>query len=306
LTTIFHKLFKTQKSKRNDSEEDTVPLKLELKGNSAPIEDNPTHQVLSGFETGYRQSVGKQREHNEDSIFTLTTNLSSDHNLIPIGLYIVADGMGGHKKGEIASDIAVRSIAAHIINKVIISTLSTENSPPKESIQEIMRSGLENAHHQVRKAAPGSGTTVTAVLILNKKITVAHIGDSRAYIISPEGEIDLLTRDHSLVKRMIELGHLTEEEAAIHPQRNVLYRALGQGDAFSPDINTTSLPPSGYILICSDGLWGVVNEQEISHTITTNPFPQTACNLLVNAANAAGGPDNISAILIQHSDQMIL
>jgi serine/threonine protein phosphatase PrpC len=118
-------------------------------------------------------------------------------------------------------------------------------------------------------------------------------------MINPAGEITVLTRDHSLVKRMMELGHLTEEEASVHPQRNVLYRALGQGEPFTPDVSTIPLPLASHILICSDGLWGLVPQTEIVRFVTTSPSPDIACQLLVNAANKAGGPDNISAILIR-------
>jgi len=130
-------------------------------------------------------------------------------------------------------------------------------------------------------------------------MTIAHVGDSRAYAISTDGTSQILTRDHSLVMRMIELGQLTAEEAQVHPQRNVLYRALGQGEPFASDISTSPLPDSGHILLCSDGLWGVVGEVEIIRIIAAAPSPQVASQLLVDAANTNGGPDNISAILIR-------
>jgi len=108
--------------------------------------------------------------------------------------------------------------------------------------------------------------------------------------------------DHSLVRRLIELGQLTEEEAAVHPQRNVLYRALGQTEPFEPEINTMVLPHPGYLLICSDGLWGVVPEAEIFRIVMNAENPSLACHRLVEAANAAGGPDNISVVLLQYLD----
>ena len=108
-----------------------------------------------------------------------------------------------------------------------------------------------------------------------------------------------LTRDHSLVRRLEELGQLTPEEAAIHPQRNVLYRALGQGEPFEPEIITAPLPQPGYLLVCSDGLWGVVPEERMGEIIKSAPLLSTACQGLIDAANAAGGPDNISAILVR-------
>jgi serine/threonine protein phosphatase PrpC len=257
---------------------------------------------LPQLEVGCSQSVGKQRDHNEDALFTLTTNLASNGNYVPLGLYIVADGMGGHRHGEVASGLAVRSIVNFLLRKVFVSLLSNKPAPPDESIQEIMQSGMQEAHRAIMKDAPGSGTTLTAMLVLDRQMTIAHVGDSRAYAISPDGTSQILTRDHSLVMRMIELGQLTAEEAHVHPQRNVLYRALGQGEPFASDISTSPLPDSGYILLCSDGLWGVVGEEEIVRIINAAPSPQIASQLLVDAANTNGGPDNISAILIRLPD----
>jgi serine/threonine protein phosphatase PrpC len=152
------------------------------------------------------------------------------------------------------------------------------------------------------KRVAGGGTTLTAALILGDQITIAHVGDSRAYILSAEGELHTLTRDHSLVNRLYELGQITAEEAAVHPQRNVLYRALGQGEAFDADVSTAPLPYSGFLLLCSDGLWGVIPEKEIIHLILAAPTPQQACQSLVEAANQAGGQDNITALLVRVPD----
>jgi serine/threonine protein phosphatase PrpC len=151
----------------------------------------------------------------------------------------------------------------------------------------------------VTMAAPGSGTTLTAALVLGQQMTIGHVGDSRAYALRTDGRIEVLTRDHSLVKRLEELGQISLEEAAAHPQRNVLYRALGQGDVLEPDIFTTPFPQPGYLLICSDGLWSVLPDQNLSKLVTSAPSLQVACQSLVAAANDAGGPDNISAILVQ-------
>jgi protein phosphatase len=130
-------------------------------------------------------------------------------------------------------------------------------------------------------------------------MTIAHVGDSRAYLIGPDSQFEALTRDHSLVNRLVELGQITTDEAAVHPQRNVLYRALGQGEPFDADINSIQMPGSGYLLLCSDGLWSVVNESELQRLVKESNSPEEACQRMVEAANAAGGPDNISAILIR-------
>lgn len=245
------------------------------------------------------QSVGIQREHNEDALFVLTTTVTSDHTNLPFGLYIVADGMGGHQHGEIASGIAIRSMASYIVTKLLTPLLYVNPIVPDDSLQEIMQAGVQEAHRAITRQVPGGGTTLTAVLILGEQMILAHVGDSRAYAVAPDGNMQSLTRDHSLVKRLEELGQISHEEAANHPQRNVLYRALGQGEPFDPDIRNLQLPSSGHLLLCSDGLWGVVDESEIVRIILSSSTPDQVCKALVDAANAAGGPDNITAILIR-------
>ena len=143
---------------------------------------------------------------------------------------------------------------------------------------------------------------MTAVLVLGNRMTVAHVGDSRAYAVFLDGRMQILTRDHSLVRRLEELGQITAEEASNHPQRHVLYRALGLGEPVEPDVFTSQVPAPGYILVCSDGLWGVVPEADIFRMISTSPNLHQACLNLVEAANAAGGPDNITAILVRMPD----
>ncbi len=254
---------------------------------------------LPQYTPGCAQSTGRQRNHNEDSMFTFTSNLANNGNFLAFGVYIVADGMGGHKHGEFASSLAVKTLAQHILSQIYQPLLQHQPTSPEESIQEILQSGVQNAHQAITKFATGSGTTLTVALVIDQQMTVAHIGDSRCYIITPDGVINLATRDHSLVMRMIELGQLTSEEAAVHPQRNVLYRALGQNEPLTADIQTHSLPAGGLILVCSDGLWGVVPEPTIIDIISESANPQQACERLVSAANQAGGPDNITAILVR-------
>ncbi|MCC6501398.1 MAG: serine/threonine-protein phosphatase [Anaerolineales bacterium] len=245
------------------------------------------------------QSVGKQRELNEDSILALTTTMAGNSGNLPFGLYIVADGMGGHQFGEIASNAAIRSVAGYILKKFHPYLFQVKTDTMDESFQEIMLEAVREAQKMIQREAPGSGTTLTAALVIGQQVTVAHVGDSRAYFIFPDGRIDPITRDHSLVKRLEELGHITPEEAVNYPHRNVLYRALGQGELLDPDIFTVAFPQPGYLMICSDGLWGVVAEQDIVRSINEAPNLQRACQNLVTAANTAGGPDNISVILTQ-------
>lgn len=257
------------------------------------------HSETPQFIAACGQSVGMQRDHNEDAIFCLSSSLASNARTIPFGLYIIADGMGGYQHGEIASSIAIRSMAEHVISQIYTPLVSLSSQPLEDSLQDILKSGIKIAHQNIRNKVTEGGTTLTTVIILGDQMLIAHIGDCRVYTIEPNGDMSVLTRDHSLVERLVELGQLTPEEAATHPQRNVLYRAIGQGDLSEPEIISAPLAKPGYLLLCSDGLWGVVSEAQISRIITSWTNPHKACQKLIAAANEAGGPDNITSILVQ-------
>jgi PPM family protein phosphatase len=244
------------------------------------------------------QSVGKQRDHNEDSVFAFSYAFGSETSTYPIGLFIVADGMGGHQYGEVASATAARTLSGYMLKR-FLPTMVNPSLGLDESIQELMRAGINEAQRAVSQAAPGSGTTLTAALVLGQQVTIGHVGDSRAYAIKAYGGGEALTRDHSLVKRLEELGQISSEEAAIHPQRNVLYRALGQGEVLEPDIFTAPFPQNGSLLICSDGLWSVIPESTLFDTVVNADSLHNACQKLITAANEAGGPDNITVLIIQ-------
>lgn len=261
-----------------------------------PITMSPAH-----FLVGCGQSVGRQRDHNEDALFAMSAVLADGTNEIPFGFFIIADGMGGYEYGEIASSVAARSMADHVLSRVYLPHIGLDADSPNESLQEILEAGVAKAQQNVSKRAPGGGTTITTAVIVGEQVTFAHVGDSRAYFVFPDGRMQVVTHDHSLVRRLVELGQITEQEAAVHPNRNVLYRALGQAEPFKPDIQTFPMPHPGYVLLCSDGLWGVVTEAEMFQIITSARNPSVACKNLVDAANAAGGPDNISVILVQYN-----
>jgi len=276
--------------------------------NTAPLTEDQLKAIVNNQNPQYDmqqliaaagQSVGKQRELNEDSLLAITTTMAGNSGNTPFGLYIVADGMGGHQFGEVASNAAIRTVAGYIMKKFHSQLFQINTETMEESFQEIVLAGVNEAQRIIQREAPGSGTTLTAALVLGQQITIGHVGDSRAYFIYPDGRIEAITRDHSLVQRLQELGHITPEEAENYPHRNVLYKALGQGDILDPEIFTLAFPQPGTLLICSDGMWGVVPEQEIIRTVNEAPTLQRACQNLVTAANAAGGPDNISVVMAQ-------
>jgi PPM family protein phosphatase len=246
---------------------------------------------------GSGQSTGIIRDHNEDALFTMSSIISSEGNQLPFGIFVVADGMGGHQYGEIASGAAVRISVEYLSKKLIPRIIGMQSQPQEESLQEILENCVTEVNQNVIQKAPGGGTTLTLAVLIGSQITIAHVGDSRAYFIYDDGHCDLLTQDHSLVNRLVEMGEITEEEAAVHPKRNVLYRAIGQVEYFKPDINTFLFPDSAHLLLCSDGLWGVVPQDELIKIVTSSPSPSDACYKLVESANSAGGPDNISVII---------
>lgn len=288
---------KQQTSAKGQDVANTAPLSEQQL--QAIVSNQNPHFDLQQLIAACGQSVGKQRELNEDSLMSLTATIAGNSGNVPFGLYIVADGMGGHQFGEVASNAAIRTVAGYILRKFHPYLFQIKTDTMDESFQEIMQTAVGEAQRVIQREAPGSGTTLTAALVVGQQMTVAHVGDSRGYFIFPDGRIEPITRDHSLVKRLEELGHITPEEAANYPHRNVLYRALGQGEILDPDIFTIGFPQPGYLMLCSDGLWGVVAEQDVVRSVIDAPNLQRACQNLVSAANAAGGPDNISVILAQ-------
>jgi len=269
---------------------------------TAPL--NPlTHGVLAAELPSKRltvasaQSTGLERSHNEDSLFFMHTNAEGQELPAEFGLYIVADGMGGHRAGELASAISVNTVVNNLVSEVFLHIYNSGKDRDQQPLQDLVRDAMSAANCNVVEKVPGGGTTLTTALFLGNHITVGHVGDSRAYICSRDG-MKQITRDHSLVERLCELGQITIEEAAVHPQRNVLYRAIGQGDNLEVDIATHAVPQDATLLLCSDGLWGVVGDEQMHRIIKDAPSLQQACNDLVMAANNAGGPDNISVILV--------
>ena len=246
---------------------------------------------------GQATDIGLVRNNNQDSVYALFSTGRSVDERPDFGLFLVADGMGGHTDGEKASALTAHTVALQVMTTIFTPLLAgdTENQPP---ITEALTAAIEKANLEVIKHVPDGGTTLTSAVIIGDLAYVAHVGDSRIYLLTKD-HIEQLTRDHSLVQRLIELDQLTPEEAADHPNKNMLYRALGQNEAVEVDTLTRRLPPKSRLLFCSDGLWNQVEEKEIVEVVKQTSNPQEACNKLIAMANKHGGVDNVTVILLQ-------
>ena len=269
--------------------------KTESAAPPSPPEDTlPRSRLLAGWAT----DVGMVRSHNEDTALIITAMHVGDDAMQSFGLFILADGMGGHQAGEIASSLAARTVAHHVTRSFYLPILtSQERDTGQPALQEVLVDAVRSANGLVAERVPGGGTTLTCALMLGSRAYIAHVGDSRAYIVMEGATLQQITHDHSLVDRLVELGQLTRDEAAVHPQKNVLYRAVGQGGVLEVDTFVRTLSAGERLLLCSDGLWSMLDEAEVADIITRSSSPQAACEGLIAAANQAGGRDNITVIL---------
>lgn len=244
------------------------------------------------------QSVGKTRLNMEDAASSLVWEQGFREDVKRMGLFIVADGMGGHLNGEMASSIAIKQVNAHLV-----SLLQAQNSetPTAEEVQKLLTEAFDLAQKAVVDEVSGGGSTLTLALVIDRMLYWAHVGDSRLYLLNFEGAAEALTNDHSLVQRLVDLGQISAKDAEMHPQKSVLYRALGQSDHFKADFGYRELEEASRLIICSDGLWGVLDEKKIfDEASSTKSLDEKAIHLC-ELANKAGGPDNISVILVEIS-----
>jgi PPM family protein phosphatase len=288
----------------HESSEDSPP---QPKDNKTPIPAGVTrplqaetiaHQQQVTLTFGKTSDVGMMRDNNQDACLALQLVSTTVDERPDFGFFIVADGMGGHHDGEKASAITVDTVTAEMLANIYIPMLRNFDDGDRPTIVEALVSAAERANLDVIKNVPDGGTTVTAVAVVGNLAYLAHVGDSRAYLIYND-EIEQLTRDHSLVQRLIELNQLTPEEAEEHPQKNVLYRAIGQNENLEVERLIRPLPQGSQMLICSDGLWGLVGDEKLKEIALEAQTPQDACDKLVALANAKGGTDNITVIILK-------
>lgn len=242
---------------------------------SSPHNDTSSVEVVSSY-YGSRTEIGNVREHNEDSLTVLPP------------LFAVADGMGGHEAGEVASEITINTL---------------NDLAPQSADAEALARAVVAANLNVIKAPSqgvgreGMGTTLTAAILEKERLVIAQVGDSRAYLLH-NGSLQQLTRDHSLMADMIEAGQLTEAEARVHPNRSVITRAVGSDPHMQPDLYELNVETGDRLLLCSDGICGMIEDHEIASIMRQAPSAQSCADQLVEAALAAGGFDNATAVVV--------
>jgi protein phosphatase len=235
-------------------------------------------KMLRAAETTWRTDTGRQRRENEDSAF------------VRAPVFVVADGMGGAQAGEVASRIAIETFEQGL----------ADTGTPEERLAERVR----DANHRIydvsreEQGREGMGTTLTAAFLGDTEVALAHVGDSRAYLFR-DGQLTRLTQDHSLVDELVRQGKLTEEQAAEHPQRSIITRALGPEPQVEVDTYSYSTRAGDVVLLCSDGLTSMLSEEQIKHILGGAPNLDEAARRLIDEANEAGGRDNITVVLFR-------
>lgn len=265
-----------------------------------PLAQRATHNIR--LVVGQRSDAGQVRELDEDSLLVLTLAATHESRTSPVlGLYAVADGMGGHEGGEVASRLALQVFAKQVIRNIVLPELAGDFILDEDTAVR-MRQATMAANDAVfldrQKRENDMGTTLTAVLIRDDRLFVSHVGDCRAYHWNADG-LEQLTTDHSVVASMIASGQAKPEELFTHPHRSVIYRCIGDKATVQVDTDILPLTPGDRIIVCCDGLWEMVRDEGIEDVMMQEPDPQRACDLLIKHANVAGGEDNISVIVIQ-------
>jgi protein phosphatase len=284
-----------------------------------------------------KSDVGKQRDQNEDCAYKRVESFEDgDH-----GLFIVADGMGGYKAGEVASRLAVDTISRALdslfkpiadqptiklptpepdpdatvkLSPTIVKdekqqkTRKLPETPQAQRIEEQLKTSVEQANKAIlqygekQSAARGLGCTLTAAVIQHDIAYIANVGDSRTYLLR-DNVLRPITRDHSLVARLVESKQIEPEDVYTHPQRNLIYRSLGAGHKnIEVDIFQEPLHAGDMLLLCSDGLWEMVRDQDLQKVLSEKASPQKICDTLIDMANTNGGEDNITAIVVHVSE----
>jgi protein phosphatase len=264
---------------------------------------------------GKASDVGKVRDSNEDSLRAIDSESIHKSIRFPLGIYVVADGMGGHSRGEVASKMAIHLISKQLSEGILFTSPSEDVQLPKaDSVLSALRKSVQVANSAIYEAnaAPpypppsmggarrgeNMGTTITTAVVIADTAYIANVGDSRTYLFSDKG-LKKITEDHSLISRLIAIGMAKPEELYTHPRKSEIYRSLGGDPDIEVDTFVQRLKPGDCLMLCSDGLWEMVRDEQLAEILRAESHPQTACAKLIQAANENGGEDNIAVIIVK-------
>ena len=267
-----------------------------------PEPDLPPEPQSIRLLVGQRSDPGQVRELDEDSLFVLTMAPTYESRTGPVlGFFVVADGMGGHASGEIASKMALQMLVERVMQSIILPEVAGE-LVLEDEVLALLRQATIAANDAVylarQKRDSDMGTTLTTAYIRDNRLFVAHVGDCRAYRFNADG-LEQLTTDHSVVANMVAEGQIEPEEIYTHPHRSIVTRCIGDKPVIEVDTNMLPLIPGDRVVLCCDGLWEMIRDEGIEDVLMQEADSQTACDLLVQHANAAGGEDNISVVVVQ-------
>ncbi len=252
---------------------------------------------------GRLSDAGRIREIDEDALLTMEISHYTDAGSQTLGLYAVADGMGGESEGQVASRQITETLAREV-NRLVLAARPSSVGKPTD-YRAILLAAAQQANLDVynarQQAGNRMGSTLVAALLVGFQAHVANVGDSRAYLVSAD-KIEKLTKDHSLVQALLDRQVIGEAERRAHPQRNYITRSMGDKPRVDVDIFSAVLEPGQYLLLCCDGLWEMVEDEQIHRTVVRANNPQEACRQLIDAANANGGDDNITCVLVHVED----
>jgi protein phosphatase len=261
-----------------------------------------TQPVPFWMRIGATTHQGMIREVDEDSLLTLDLRMVQDSRGRSWGLFIVADGMGGHDAGEIASGLAIRGAAEVVLSAYLAPTVESDAQYEEARLREIVQKAILQANDYVLREAQARGndmgTTITMALVAGDRAVIGNIGDSRTYIYR-DGALRRVSKDHSLVMRLVDIGQITEDDIYTHPQRNAVLRSLGDKPELEVDLFSERLRPGDMLFLCSDGQWEMTRDPHMAEIIGQHEDPQAACDALIVAGNANGGEDNITSVLVR-------
>ncbi len=266
-----------------------------------PEEEAPAFQRGVRHLVGYCSDVGLERELDEDALLALTLAPMFESESRPsLGLYAVADGMGGHEGGEVASRLAIQTLTEIMVKRLLLPELAGEPILP-ETPAEMFKDAIVAINAQIfdlqQRSGSDMGTTLTAVLVRDDQALIANVGDSRTYLWR-DGQLSQITLDHSLVAQLVAAEMIEPHEIYSHPEKSAIYRSLGHMPEVEVDIFSQALLPGDRLLLCCDGVWEMLRDEGIEEVLLLEADPERASREIVRRSNLAGGEDNISVVIV--------